>query len=53
MLDAEIYVDRIADMRITNINTAMEAIQAHEQSDQSAWKREITVSADDPEILKM
>ena len=26
MLDAEIYVDRIADMRITNMNAAMEAV---------------------------
>ena len=27
MLDAEIYVDRIADMRITNMNAAMEAVR--------------------------
>lgn len=27
MLDAEIYVDRIADMRITNMNVAMEAVR--------------------------
>ena len=27
MPDAEIYVDRIADMRITNMNAAMEAVR--------------------------
>ena len=27
MLDAEIYVDCIADMRITNMNAAMEAVR--------------------------
>ena len=27
MLDAEIYVDRIADMRITNMNATMEAVR--------------------------
>lgn len=27
MLDAEIYVDRIADMRITNMNAALEAVR--------------------------
>lgn len=27
MLDAEIYVDRIADMRTTNMNAAMEAVR--------------------------
>lgn len=27
MLDAEIYVDRIADMQITNMNAAMEAVR--------------------------
>lgn len=27
MLDAEIYVDRIADMRITNMNASMEAVR--------------------------
>ena len=27
MLDAEIYVDRIADMRITDMNAVMEAVR--------------------------
>ena len=27
MLDAEIYVDRIADMRIANMNAALEAVR--------------------------
>lgn len=35
MLDAEIYVDRIADMRITNMNAAMEAVR------QSAIKKKV------------
>lgn len=30
MLDAEIYVDRIADIRITNMNAAMEAVRQSE-----------------------
>ena len=38
MLDTEIYVDRIADMRINDMNTVLEAVQAHEKSDQSARK---------------
>ena len=37
MLDAEIYVDRIADMQITNMNAAMEAVR------QSVIKKKETI----------
>ena len=53
MLDAKIYTDCIANIRITNMDAIMKAVPAHEQSDQPAWKREILVSVDVPESLKM